>query len=307
MRLLVTGAGGFLGRHVLASPAAAGCTLLRASRAAVARSADEVALGPGPWSRADFARGIAAARPDAVLHLAGATGGTDSRSCFEANTVLAAELLAALGAMPRPPRLVLMGSAAEYGFVPASAQPVTEDHPCRPQTEYGIAKYAQTLLGLAAAQRGLPVLVVRLFNAIGEGMPRHLALPSFARQLTGPPGSTPVLRVGNLAVARDFVDAAEAARLLLRLAAAPAWPWPLPLANLCSGRAWRLRELLDRLIARSGLAARIEVDPALLRPGEMPELVGDTSRLREIGSAPEEPDFDALLPRLLAEARRTGG
>lgn len=301
MRLFITGAGGFLGRHVLASPAAAGCTLLRASRALRAATAGEVPLGPGPWSRGDFARGLAAAQPDVVMHLAGATGSTDRRGCFEANTILAAELLAAVADMSQPPRVVLVGSAAEYGFVPATGQPVAETHLCRPVTDYGIAKYAQTLLGLAAAARGLPVLVARLFNPVGVGMPSHLALPSFAQQLGRAMESAPVIRTGNLDVSRDFLDVEEAARLLLALAMRGDWPWPV--VNLCSGRSYRLRDLLDGLIAASGVSARIEVSSALLRPGEMPELVGSTRRLRDIGLEPRAPDFDALLPRLLTEVR----
>lgn len=301
MRLFITGAGGFLGRHVLASPAAAGCTLLHASRALRAATASEVPLGPGPWSRGDFARGLAAAQPDVVLHLAGATGSTDRRGCFEANTILAAELLAAVEDMTQPPRVVLVGSAAEYGFVPATGQPVAETHFCCPVTDYGIAKYAQTLLGLAAAARGLPVLVARLFNPVGVGMPSHLALPSFARQLGRGMESAPVIRTGNLDVRRDFLDVEEAARLLLTLAMRAEWPWPV--VNLCSGRSHRLRDLLDGLIAASGVSARIEVNSALLRPGEMPELVGSTGRLRDIGLEPRATNFDALFPRLLTEVR----
>ncbi|MBR0641454.1 NAD-dependent epimerase/dehydratase family protein [Plastoroseomonas hellenica] len=305
MRLLVTGATGFLGRHVLASPSFAGCTLLRATRSTTASSDTEVPLGPGPWSRGDFARAIEAARPDVILHLAGATGAMGARTCFDANAILAAELLAAAAALPRAPGIVLVGSAAEYGFVEQSAQPVREDHPCAPVTDYGIAKYAQTLLGLRASAQGGRVLVARLFNPVGEGMPSHLALSSFARQLALPTGSAPVLRVGNLDVRRDFLDVREAARLLAALALRPTWPWPL--VNLCSGRAYRLQDLLNNLITASGLAARIEVDPSLLRPGEMPELAGDTTRLRQVGLLPETPDFGQLLPKLLAEARRQAG
>lgn len=305
MRLLVTGAGGFLGRYVAASPVAAGCTLLRATRSTTAADETEVAMGPGPWTSADFARGIEIARPDVVLHLAGSTATASARACFEANTILAAELLAATAAMPRAPAVMLVGSAAEYGFVEQSAQPVAEDHPCAPVTDYGIAKYTQTLLGLRAAARGANVLVVRLFNPVGAGMPGHLALSSFARQVALPAAGARVLRVGNLDVRRDFLDVREAARLLLGLAMRPGWPWPL--VNLCSGAAYPLRDLLDRLIAASGVAARVEVDPALVRPGEMPELTGDTTRLRQAGLCPGTPDFDILLPELLADARLRAG
>lgn len=296
MRVLLTGSSGFLGRHVSQSPAAVGWTILRASRAPVALAKDEVALGPAPWTRDSFARALATSRPDIVLHCAGETRSANSRACFEANAILAGELLAAVADASAPVRVILVGSAAEYGIVPARAQPVPETHPCAPRTEYGVAKYAQTLLGLAAAARGLPVLMARMFNPVGIGMPSHLALPSFARQLAA---GQRVLRVGDLSAERDFLDVAEAARILLGLAALPTWPWPL--VNLCSGRAYSLRGLLDQLVAATGLHVTIETDPMLLRPGDMPVFVGSTERLATLGFPPEAPDFEAILPKLVAE------
>jgi nucleoside-diphosphate-sugar epimerase len=295
MRLLLTGATGFLGRAVAIAAATAGVTVVRATRAARAGAADELALGPGPWRRIEFARAIAAARPDAILHAAGAGHSPGAAACFEANTILAAELLDAVADMAAPPRVLLIGSAAELGFVPVEAQPVTEAFNCAPRTAYAVAKHAQTLLGVGAASRGMPVLVVRLFNPVGPGMPAGLALPSFARQIMDP--ATTVMRVGDLSAARDFIDVAEAARILVDLAAMPRFPWPL--VNLCSGRAWRLGDLLQQMIAVSGRSLRVEPDPALQRPGDMPMLIGHTGRLAGIGLAPHEPDFARLLPTLL--------
>ena len=151
MRLLLTGATGFLGRHIVA--AATDWTVTRFTRAPVCSAADELALGPAPWTRADFSRALEIGRPDVVIHCAGAIQSSDVRACFDTNTVLAAELLGAAVAASRPPRVILVGSAAEYGIVPADAQPVAETYPCAPLTDYAIAKYAQSLLGFAAAKR----------------------------------------------------------------------------------------------------------------------------------------------------------
>jgi GDP-4-dehydro-6-deoxy-D-mannose reductase len=298
MRLLLTGATGFLGRHVVA--AATNWTVIRATRAVEAASPDELALGPGPWTHADFTRALAEVRPDVVMHCAGATHSPDARACFETNAVLAAELLGAVAASSNPPRVMLIGSAAEYGVVPPDAQPVAETHLCAPRTDYAVAKYAQTLLALGAAMRGSPVLVARLFNPVGVGMPRRLALPSFARQIVGSEAQ-PILRVGDLSAERDFLDVDEAARLLLGLAAMAHWPWPV--VNVCSGRAYRIGDLLDGLIAASGVQVRVETDPDLMRPGDMPVLTGSIRRLSSLGLTARAPDFSTLLPRLLAEAR----
>jgi GDP-4-dehydro-6-deoxy-D-mannose reductase len=304
MRVLLTGSSGFLGRHILASPAAAGVKFVRATRASEARSEDEVALGSRPWGQAEFERALAVSRAEVVLHCAGATHGKEPGLLFKANTLPAASLLAAVSKMADPPRVILIGSAAEYGFVDPDALPVGEDHPCQPRSEYGIAKYAQTLLGLAAAERGMPVLTARLFNPVGLGMPPGLALPSFARRIAAAPDRDGVISVGDMEARRDFIDVAEAARILLALARAPYWPWPV--VNLCSGKAFNLGALLDSMIAVSGLKLQVMIDPNLSRPGDMRMLVGSTERLSKLHVAPAAPDFDRLIPQLLAEAHKLG-
>ena len=295
VRLLLTGSTGFLGRAVRKAAETAEAITFCATRASRGGSPGEIALGPGPWRRAEFKTAIAATAPDVIIHAAGAISSPDSATCFEANTILAAELLDAIAGISAPPRILLIGSAAELGFVPADAQPVAEDFPCAPRTTYGIAKHAQTLLGVNAAAQGLPVLVVRLFNLVGAGMAGGLALSSFARRVSNPAVSA--IRVGNLAVARDFIDVSEASRILLALAALPRFPWPL--VNLCSGHAWNLGELLHQMILVSGRSLSVEPDPALYRPGEQPTLRGDTSRLAGIGLPPKMPDFTELIPALL--------
>jgi nucleoside-diphosphate-sugar epimerase len=296
VRLLVTGATGFLGRHVVAASAAH--TVFRMTRSRAPESQDEIAFGASPWTLTEFTRAFAICAPDVVFHCAGDTRDWNVRACFEANTVLAAELLKAVAAVPHPPRVILIGSAAEYGLVPEHSQPVKETWPCMPNTHYGVAKLAQTQLALSAVRRGLPVLVARLFNPVGAGLPSHLALPSFASQIVRL-GSRRALRVGDLSARRDFIDVEEAARLLLELAALPNWQWPL--VNLCSGKAYRIGTILDELVAISGVGVRIKASPALMRPDDNAVLVGDTTRLKSVNLFPAAPDFSILLPRLLSD------
>ncbi|MBL0405061.1 NAD-dependent epimerase/dehydratase family protein [Microvirga aerilata] len=299
MRILLTGSSGFLGRHILASPASAGISFRCATRAESSRPDRDIVLGPGPWGRTEFEHALAVSRPDVVIHCAGATHG-EARLLFEANAVPTAGLLAALSGMANPPRTILLGSAAEYGYVSNDAMPVREDHPCQPRSDYGISKYTQTLLGLAAAERGLPVMVARLFNPVGLGMPPKLALPSFARRIVKASGTDGVIKVGNLEVSRDFIDVREAAHLLIALACARHWCWPI--LNLCSGHAFRLDVLLNSMITACGKRIDVQVDPELLRSDDMPLLVGSTERLLAVGLAPEPPDFESLLPQILADA-----
>ena len=281
MPILLTGATGFLGRHILA----ANRTIVPA---------------PRRWTAETIRATLEHIKPHTIIHAAGLTYAPDAETLLTANTIPAATLLAAAAEQPTHPRTILIGSAAEYGFVDSTDQPVQETHPCNPTTPYATAKYAQTKLGLAAAARGHPILIARLFNPVGPHMPPNLALPAFARRIVqAPPGGT--IRTGDLTAARDFLNVAEAARLLIALANLP--KWPAPIINICSGTTHRLADLLAQMIALSGTSLHVETDPSLLRPSDMPSLAGGTARLQSWGLTPAPPDFTTILPALLAEAR----
>jgi nucleoside-diphosphate-sugar epimerase len=308
-RALVTGATGFIGRHLVAQLAAEGwavtCVARGPLRAAPSTPGSMMLeLGPAPWSVESLKQALEASGPEVVFHMAGTTRTASLADLYAVNTGLAATLFDAVEAhtgTPQPnPLIVLAGSAAEYGEVAPDALPVAEGHPCAPSTDYGVSKYAQTLVGLARARRGLNVMVARIFNPIGPGMPSHLALASFAQQLRL--GVTAV-RVGDLDVERDFIDVSEAARLVVALSANPprrdehngiVW-------NICSGRALSVRDLVDELVRLCGRSVTLEIDPARLRPGQMRSFHGSTARLAAVGLFPQAPEFATLLPLLLAD------
>src|SRR5262249_54724185 len=140
---------------------------------------------------------------------------------YQANVLYAAELIEAALVSNCHPTVVLVGSAAEYGRPIRSNGIVRENDCCSPMTAYGISKLAQTHHGLAAAVRGLPVVVARLFNPIGTGSTQATALGNFVAQIAamGPQGG--ILKTGPLGAVRDFVDVAVAAKVLAELATLP--------------------------------------------------------------------------------------
>lgn len=290
MRVLVTGAAGFVGSRLLERLQEAGDEVygLRLDSEVLDGGLAGELVGDVEdvaWLRASLQE----LRPDAVIHLAALSDVAASWKQLDryfAVNVLGTENL--LDAVPETTRVVVASSAEVYGKVSPDELPVTEDRALRPATPYALTKAAAERL--AVRHRAV---VVRSFNLVGPGQDARFALPSFAEQLrniqTG--DAAPVLKVGNLSAARDFVhvdDAADAYRLLAERGEAGRC------YNLASGRAVVLRDALDRLIATAGVDVAIVQDPDRLRPSDVPVMAGDASALRALGWEPNR-GFDQAI------------
>lgn len=309
MRLLVTGASGFVGRHLLRALAERGDVSVHAAHGGEGTPAWAAEEAPGAaWLSLDLTSGasveeaVRRARPDAAIHLAAqsSVGGSfrDPLGTWEVNATGTLRLLRALGAGRR---VLVAGSSEVYGAAPPEEQPLREEAPLRPASPYAASKAAAEAVALQMVRAGEShAIVTRSFNHTGPGQDARFALPSFARQLAEVAAGRgePALRVGNLSPRRDFLDVRDVARaylvLLDRGEAGGVY-------NVCSGEAHALRELVETMVALSGTEARIEVDPARVRPVDLPLLVGDASRLRALGWAPEIPLRRTLEDLLAAE------
>jgi GDP-4-dehydro-6-deoxy-D-mannose reductase len=284
MRALITGSGGFCGRHLLKFLQGLGVEVHTLGAPPVRPNhhlADPVELS-------DLITAVRAARPDYVFHLAGVATGDDYQSYYRINTVYAAGLLSALAitGQDRVP-VLLTGTAAEYGLVTDAELPITEDAPPRPYNHYGVSKLAQTQMGSVMGKGGRPLVMVRPFNIIGPGMPPHLALASFAQQLLeiSRHQLPPMIEVGNLESARDFIDVKEVVDIYWRLIRQPAAYGQI--VNVCSGKATRLGDLLSRLISISGLSVEVRSDPARFKSVDIANHYGSREKLiRLLGYTP---------------------
>ena len=181
--------------------------------------------------------------------------------------------------------LLIPSSAMVYG---ASNQPLREDHSLAPGSPYALSKLAQEML--AAGNQDRPAIVVaRAFNHVGPRQDPFFAASGFARRIADIEAGrwAPELSVGNLDARRDLTDVRDtvrAYRLIAERGTAGA------VYNVCSGRAFSVRELVDMLLARARVPITIKVDPARLRPNDVPLVVGDPRRIREeLGWRPEVP------------------
>ena len=267
-RVLLTGAGGLIGRELLPALAAAGFEVFPASRA-----------GGDLADPAVCRELLLRLQPDAVVHLAGGARG-DRGALYRSNVLPTVHLLEETDGLVSAPYFVVFGSAAEYG---ALEGPIAEDAPLRPLTEYGRAKAAQTALAVAiAAERGLPLTVVRPFNVVAPGLPTSSALGNLRAQLmvsrTG--GDEPRRVVcGRLDVVRDFVPIDAVVEAVLALLRSPA---PGATINLCSGIGLDLESILRAMARRAGASLEIVVDEALARLPAAPSVIGDPTLMRDV-------------------------
>lgn len=294
-RGLVVGAAGFIGQHLCDALRNAGWDSVGAGRS-----------GPPerwvyPWTSCDVRdrrsvqAAVAETRPDVVFHVAGAER-NDIAALLEVNVLGTANLLSCAGV-----RIVVTGSAAEYGRIPDDELPATEAAPLRPASSYGTAKAAQTLLA-----QGLEsdAVIARVFNITGPGEPPALVGGAIASQIaelerTGSPGT---IEVGNLEAERDFVDVRDAARALVavaeRGAAGEAY-------NICTGTPTRVADVLEHLLARARVRVKARFDPARATRSDNPRMYGSPAKLAVTAGWTTSHQLEDTLGELLDSWRLT--
>lgn len=288
MRVLITGVSGFVGGHMV--------DLLRAE----APQAEIVGLDSRPGNRAralgieivkadlqdpvSVRRALEQVRPDRLVHLAAQSSPQrsweDPAGTLKTNLLGLLHLLEAARTLSLEPRLLVVGSAEEYGLVQPHEMPLREEAPLRPASPYAVSKVAQGFLALQyALSLGLPIVRTRTFHHTGPRRGEQFAESSFARQLAEIEAGRrpPWVEVGNLDAVRDFTDVRDVVRAYWALLDRGA---PGEVYNVCSGRGVKMTDLLEELVALSGLEVEIRVDPSRLRPLDVPVVVGDPSRLR---------------------------
>jgi GDP-4-dehydro-6-deoxy-D-mannose reductase len=309
-RVLITGGGGFVGQWLGRAMLRDGWsvfsgTTTRAPRKSLLSEKEHSAICWTPLdvlSDESIRRAIDKSSPDRVVHLAGIAFAPEANAApvraFEINALGAMRLVSALlPAIPGGVRLLVIGSAEEYGAQDASAYPISEQALLRPLTPYAVAKAAQELISLQAFRgSGLQVVCTRSFNHSGVGHGDSYLLPTLVRRVRELRTEGGTLRIGNGTVVRDYLhvmDVVEAYMALLEKGVAG------EVYNVCSGHGITVGELAGRVLNRAGVTADISQDATLLRPIDVPILVGDNTKLRQAtGWAPKR-SIDDIIDDLL--------
>ena len=315
MRVLITGVAGFAGRHLLRHLVEQGGHEIHgADHAPLEQISDpeplRTALASYQPLEVTDAEAVAAwireRSPDQVAHLAAQASGMESierpADTYRVNALGALNVLEGLRVAASGATLLLVGSADIYGSGPAGGK-IQEDAPVRPQNPYSVSKAAQDALGeLYALSFELRVIRTRTFTHTGPGQRPRFALAGFAEQLARIDAGLmpPEIRVGNLDVVREYGDVRDVVRAYGLLLARGV---PGEAYNVATGQGHRLRDLLDRLIAISGVRAAVSTDPARVRTRDTDHLVGDPAKLFAATGWTPALTLDQTLADLYASAR----
>ena len=297
MKVAVTGARGFVGPHLVAHLESCGDDVLPLDR-----------HGPDSFDVTDAAAvrsRLTDARPEIVYHLAALSHVGESwkspGASFRVNAEGTLNILRTCTELGVE-RVIVVLSSEEYGRGDEADLPLTEDSPLRPVTPYGAAKAAADLLALQAfLGDGLGTIRVRPFSHTGPGQSSRFVVPALAARIArAERDEIDDIPVGSLDAVRDLTDVRDVVRAYRLLAEHGA---PGDVYNVCSGTGVSVQEIADRLLERATRRIQLVTDPELVRPVEVPRLVGSNQRLREAtGWAPEIP-LAQTLADVLQDAR----
>jgi GDP-4-dehydro-6-deoxy-D-mannose reductase len=252
-------------------------------------------------------RALRDVRPDRIFHLAAQsyvpTSWLTPGETLGGNLLGQVNLFEAMRDLELPARVHIAGSSEEYGLVLPEEVPIREENPLRPLSPYAVSKVAQDLLAYQYWQSyRLHTVRTRGFNHTGPRRGEVFVTSSFARQIAEIEKGLrdPVVLVGNLESVRDFTDVRDMVRaywLALEQGGAG------EVYNICSGRGYTARQVLDILLDLAHVKVRVQEDPARMRPSDVTLLVGDCSKFQNVtGWRPTIP-FEVTLKDLLEHWR----
>lgn len=312
--ILVTGAAGFAGSHLLDMLSAEGAQVvawhrLNGTQPVMAGNATSAQV---TWQSVDLLDrdavfgAIAGLRPSVVYHCAGAAhvgrSWESTSGTFAVNVQGTHHLFEGLRRAGVRARIFVPSSATVYA---STDQALTEDDPLMPRSPYALSKLAQEMVGRHAMSDALHVTIARAFNHVGPRQNSYFAASGFARRIADVEAGRweKEITVGNLSARRDLTDVRDTIRayrlILERGQSGRAY-------NVCSGRAISIGDLLDMLLARARVTIRVRIDTVRYRPNDIPVLVGDHTRIStELGWQPLIPlerTLDDLLEFWRAQA-----
>lgn len=307
-KALIVGAAGFVGRYLIEHLHAKGdyeiyATKLPNDILTVSEGVKVKICDLNILDKDNIVKTLYEIRPDYIFHLAAQSSVSvawrNPTMTVDINIKGAINLLDAVRELYYKPRVLLIGSGEEYGHIREEETPINEENHIRPGNIYAATKCCQNMIGKIYSQAyDMDVMMVRAFNHIGPGQAPIFVISDFCKQVAEIELGLkePVMHVGNLAAKRDFTDVRDVVRayeLLIEKGV------PGETYNVGSGHAYAIREILDKIIAISGKEINVEIDPAKIRPIDVPIIEADVTKLIEATGWKKEILLDQTLNETL--------
>ncbi|MCL2424838.1 MAG: GDP-mannose 4,6-dehydratase [Oscillospiraceae bacterium] len=307
MKALIIGVAGFVGKHLCNE-------LIKAGWEVHGTKLPEETATPGiPVLELDILEinsvkdVLKQTEPDCIFHLAAQSSVAVSWKLpaltVDVNIKGALNILEAVREMEKAPRVLLIGSGDEYGYILPEELPLDENTTLRPGNVYACTKIAQGMLGQVYAKAyGLEIVVVRAFNHIGPGQTDTFVVPSFCKQVTEieATGSEGTIQVGNLEAKRDFTDVRDVAKAYRMLAEKGKSG---EIYNVGTGKAIAIADILNMIIAQSEAKIHIEQDAARMRPSDVPIIEPNISKITVCTGWKPEIAMEVTITDILNEWR----
>lgn len=296
MKALIIGASGFVGSYLVSAVREElGCELYVTRRTHAVDMGEDVQSFELDILDADAVGALLEqVRPDYIFHLAAQSSiglsWQKPRLTVEINVKGSLNLLNAVRRLDYQPRILLVGSGEEYGYINPENVPITETEVLRPGNIYAATKACQSLMGKVYADAyNMRMFMVRAFNHMGPGQSDKFVVSDFCKQVAQIElgFKPPLISVGNLEAERDFTDVRDMVRAYTSVIQ---FGVPGEIYNVGSGKAIKIRKILDVILSQSRTKIEVQIDPAKLRPSDIPIIAADTSKLYETtGWKPEIP------------------
>lgn len=304
--VLITGITGFAGSHLadlLLSEGGYeihGILRWRSSRESIQHIVDNLSLHECDITDQAAVRGVMEKyKPDFIYHLAAQSfvpaSWVEPTSTITTNIIGTVNVLEAARHIDPHPVIHVSGSSEEYGLIHEDEIPVTETNQLRPLNPYSVSKAGQTLLAMQYFHSyKMPIVSTRAFNHTGPRQSDMFVCSDFARQVAEieKGKKEPVMKVGNLASQRDFLDVRDVVKGY-KLAAEKGTPGNI--YNLSSGKPVTIQQILDILLGMAQTRITVEQDPKRMRPSDIPLIKGSSQKMTdETGWKPQYVIEDSL-------------
>lgn len=281
MRILVTGADGFTGKYFLNN--------------AISHGHEVLSLRSDLLDEENLRNEVLCIKPDAVVHLAAISfvGHDNINDFYQVNLIGTINLLKSISLLKVLPKSILLASSANvYGN--STHSPISESQSFNPLNDYASSKAAMEYAAQLWMGK-LPILITRPFNYTGIGQNESFLIPKIVSHFVN---RKPVIELGNLDVARDFLDVRNVADIYLQLIEKFI---KNEIVNVCSGETYQLKDIINLAKEITGHQIEVKVNPLFVRSNELKLLCGDNSKLKNLNIKLDKVPFKETLKWMLLE------